>query len=72
MDLTARLSRLSSAALRSGADAPEIARLLEAASVATMNAVALDILCGEPEAVAAQPQRRAVERPPVARLLDAA
>jgi hypothetical protein len=72
VDLTARLQQLSSAALRSGADAPAIAQLLEAASVATMNAVALDLLCGEPEAVATP--RRVAERPrtAVARLLDAA
>jgi hypothetical protein len=40
--LTARLEELASAAERSGAAAPAVARLLEAASVATMQAVALD------------------------------
>jgi hypothetical protein len=70
VDLTARLQRLSSAALRSGADAPAIARLLEAASVATMHAVALDLLYVEPESAA--PLRRVVERPALTRLLDAA
>jgi hypothetical protein len=70
VDLTARLQRLSSAALRSGADAPAIARLLEAASVATMHAVALDLFYVEPESAA--PLRRVVERPALTRLLDAA
>ena len=40
--LTARLQELAAAAERSGAAAPAVARLLEAASVATMQAVALD------------------------------
>jgi hypothetical protein len=40
--LTARLEELAAAAERSGAAAPAVARLLEAASVATMQAVALD------------------------------
>jgi len=68
--LTSRLEKLSSVALRSGAAAPAIARLLESASVATLHAVALDLLCGEamPEAL----PRRLEERPAAARLLDAA
>ena len=40
--LTARLDELAAAAVRPGATAPAVARLLEAASVATMQAVALD------------------------------
>jgi hypothetical protein len=40
--LTARLEVLAAAAERSGAAAPAVARLLEAASVATLQAVALD------------------------------
>ena len=40
--LTARLDEVAAAAVRSGATAPAVARLLEAASVATMQAVALD------------------------------
>ena len=42
--LTARLEELACVLERSGADAPSVARLLEAASIATMNAVALDLL----------------------------
>jgi hypothetical protein len=42
--LSARLEELAVVAERSGAAAPAIARLLEAASVATMHAVALELL----------------------------
>jgi hypothetical protein len=42
--LAARVEDLSSAAVRSGASAVAIARLLESVSVATMHAVALDLL----------------------------
>jgi len=42
--LTARLDELASILERSGAAAPAVSRLLEAASIATMNAVALDLL----------------------------
>jgi hypothetical protein len=67
--LAARLEQLSSVALRSGAAAPAIASLLESASVATLYAVALDLLCGPPV-----PEVRALvaERPVFMRLLDAA
>jgi hypothetical protein len=47
--LTVRLEQLAQIAERSGADAPRVARLLEAASVATMHAVALDLMSA-PEA----------------------
>jgi len=68
--LTARLEELSSLALRSGAAAPAIARLLESASVATLHAVALDFLCGPPPV---QEVRAPVAaRPTLTRLLDAA
>jgi hypothetical protein len=71
-ELTARLEGLSSVALRSGADAPAIALLLEAASVATMSAVALDLLCGPALNVPAA--ALVTERPTLVRtrLLDAA
>jgi hypothetical protein len=42
--LTVRLEQLAQIAERSGADAPRIAHSLEAASVGTMHAVALDLL----------------------------
>jgi hypothetical protein len=42
--LSARLEELACVAERSGATGPAVARLLEAASVATMHAVALDLL----------------------------
>jgi len=45
--LSARLDRLAAAAERSGAAAHAVARLLEAASVATMSAVALDLLADD-------------------------
>ena len=65
----ARLEELSSVALRSGAAAPAIARLLESASLATLHAVTLDLLCGAPvQEVRTLP----VERPVLMRLLDAA
>lgn len=71
LDLTARLESLSSAALRSGAAVPAIAKLLESASVAALNALALEALYERPRPVAvaapATPQRLTV-----ARLLDAA
>jgi hypothetical protein len=43
--LSARLDDLATVAERSGAAAHAVARLLEAASVATMHAVALELLC---------------------------
>ena len=52
--LTVRLEQLAQIAERSGAEAPRVARLLEAASVATMHAVALDLLSA--------PQARAIWR----------
>jgi hypothetical protein len=68
--LTTRLEELSALALRSGASAPAIARLLESASIATLHAVALDFLCGPPPV---QEVRESVaERPLLTRLLDAA
>ena len=60
--LTVRLEQLAVVAEHSGAEASRIARLLEAASVATMHAVALDLLSA-PEARAIW--RDAVERHPV-------
>jgi hypothetical protein len=60
--LAVRLEQLAEIAERSGADAPAVARLLEAASVATMHAVALDLLTA-PEARAIW--RDAVDRHPV-------
>jgi cobalamin biosynthesis protein CbiD len=68
--LSARLEELAAAAERSGAPAAAIARLLEAASVATMNAVALDLLSSRE---ATQIWREVEERHPVvAELRDAA
>jgi hypothetical protein len=67
--LVNRLDELSAAALRSGAEASAVARLLESASVATLHAVSLAYLCDEPLHEVTAP----VEAPPVAaRLLDAA
>jgi hypothetical protein len=65
--LSARLDELAAIAVQSGASPRAIARLLEAASVATLNAVALEHL--------AEPRVRAVaDAPPVvaAPLRDAA
>ena len=45
--LIARLEELARAAERSGASQAAIARLLESASVATANAIALDLLTNE-------------------------
>ncbi len=42
--LSTRLEELASVLERSGAPTPAVSRLLEAASIATMNAVALDLL----------------------------
>lgn len=67
--LTTRLDELSSLALRSGAAAPAIQRLLESASIATLHAVALDLLCGPPVQETPAPAGR---RLTIARLLDAA
>lgn len=65
-----RLEELSSAALRSGAEASAIARLLESASIATLHGVSLAYLCVEPLDEVAAP---VLQAPPVAaRLLDAA
>ena len=67
--LVNRLEQLSSAALRSGADPSAVARLLEAASLATLHGVSLAYLCDEPLHEAPT----LVDAPPVAaRLLDAA
>ena len=66
--LAARVDDLSSVAVRSGASTVAIARLLESASVATMHAVALDLLYGTPPPV----ERPAEEPTAVAVLLDAA
>jgi hypothetical protein len=60
--LSARLEELAAVAERSGAAAPAIARLLEAASVATMNAVALELLS---DAAARSIWRDVEERHPV-------
>jgi hypothetical protein len=68
--LSARLEELAAAAERSGAPAAAIARLLEAASVATMNAVALDLISSRE---ATEIWREVEERHPVvAELRDAA
>ena len=67
--LVARLEELSSVAVRSGASAAVIARLLESASVATMHAVALDLLHSKPPQMERAPVE---ERPAVAALRDAA
>ena len=68
--LSARLEELAVAAERSGAAAPAVARLLEAASVATLNAVALELLT---DAAARSIWRDVEERHPVvAELRDAA
>ena len=57
--LTARLAALAAAAERSGAAAPAVTRLLEAASVATVQAVALEarVLAAGEKPVAAEPRR---------------
>lgn len=58
----ARLQQLASIAERSGADASAIARLLEAAAVATMHAVALELLnAGRLRPVAAAEQSAPAE-----------
>ena len=68
--LSMRLEELAYIAERSGAAAPAIARLLEAASVATMHAVALDLMTA-PQADAIW--REVEERHPVvAELREAA
>ena len=68
--LSARLEELAAVAERSGAAAAAVARLLEAASVATMNAVALELLS---EDAARTIWREAEERHPVvAELREAA
>ena len=68
--LSARLEELAAVAERSGAAPDAIARLLEAASVATLNAVALEFI-SEREATAIW--REVEERHPiVAELRDAA
>jgi hypothetical protein len=59
--LAARLADLASAAERSGAAAPAVARLLEAASVATVQAVALEARV----LTAAEPPLAAERRRPV-------
>jgi hypothetical protein len=68
--LVTRLDELASVALRSGADASAVARLLESASIATLHGVSLAYLCVEPplHEVVALPEAR----PAAARLLDAA
>ena len=67
--LTSRLAAVASAAERSGAAAPAVARLLEAASVATVQAVALEarVLAAAETPVTAEPRR-----PVLADLLEAA
>ena len=45
--LTQRLDELASALTRSGAPVDEVARLIELASVATMHAVALELLSAD-------------------------
>ena len=59
--LIARLEELARALETSGAPAESVARLLESASVATMNAVALNLLTAE---AAAEIWRRTEERHP--------
>jgi len=68
--LGARLEELASAAERSGAAGPVVGRLLEAASVATMHAVALELLTD----TAVRDIRRDVEErhPVLSELRDAA
>jgi len=68
--LTARLEELASVLERCGAATPAVSRLLEAASIATVNAVALELLTDE----AAQSIWREVEErhPVVAELREAA
>jgi hypothetical protein len=60
--LTVRLEQLAQIAEHSGAEGPRIARLLEAASVATTHAVALELLTAD-EARAIW--RDAIDRHPV-------
>jgi hypothetical protein len=68
--LSSRLEALAVTAERSGADAHLVARLLEAASVATMNAVALDLLT---DAAARETWRPVqLDQPVVVELRDAA
>jgi hypothetical protein len=66
-----RLEELSSAALRSGAEASAIARLLESASIATLHGVSLAYLCAEPPLHEVAAPVRTLP-PAAARLLDAA
>ena len=68
--LSARLEELASVLERSGAAAPAVSRLLESASIATVNAVALDLLTEE----AARTIWREVEElhPALAELREAA
>jgi|tagenome__1003787_1003787.scaffolds.fasta_scaffold20824241_2 hypothetical protein len=67
--LTARLADVASAAERCGAAAPAVARLLEAASVATMQAVALEARALVADETPVAVQRR---RPVLADLREAA
>ena len=68
--LSGRLDELASAAERSGATGPVVGRLLEAASVATMHAVALEFLA---DTAARDSRREAAEpRPVLSELRDAA
>jgi len=60
--LAARLDELADVGERAGPHAPSFLRLLDAASVATTNAVALDLL---PVAIARAIWREAAERHPV-------
>jgi hypothetical protein len=59
--LVARLDELATALERSGAPAESVARLLESASVATVNAIALDLISAD---VAEEIWREAEERHP--------
>lgn len=59
--LVARLDELATALERSGAPADSVARLLESASVATVNAIALDLLSAD---AADEIWREAEERHP--------
>ena len=67
--LVARLEELARALERSGAPSDAVARLLESASVATMNAVALNLLS---EQAADDIWREAAERHPAVPLRRAA
>ena len=59
--LVARLDELATALERSGAPAESVARLLESASVATVNAIALDLISAD---AAEEIWREADERHP--------